>query len=77
MLVEHIDQDLQLAPAEDSADVSRQLIARASVNGECGDQSEIAGWHETRTGPGQLVLFFLCVFGGGLVIRRRVRGGGL
>jgi len=43
ILVEHIDEDLKLAPAEDSTPVSNFLLAQKDLNfpeSDCGDDDE-------------------------------------
>ena len=42
MLVDHIDQDLQLAPAADATDVSRELFAQRNINYECTEYTSAA-----------------------------------
>lgn len=57
MLVDHIDQDLQLAPAADARDVPRTLYATRSINAECGGEAAgLIGGLPAGRGLGGLLL---------------------
>lgn len=70
MLVDHIDQDLELAPSAEAGDVPRTLIAGQETGAECGSTAamSIAG----RPGPAApAAAILLGVAAGWLILRRR------
>ncbi len=59
MLVDYLDQDLQLALAEDSTDVDRELYAQRDINYECNETAVAGVTGSSRggsSGGGQLLL---------------------
>ncbi len=80
MLVEHIDQDLQLAPADDPGDVSNFLFAPIDINfptNVCGGTTDDGGIYckvGMASGRDAAILAGLMMFGVMLVLGRRRRG---
>jgi hypothetical protein len=70
MLIDHIDQDLQLAPAADPSDLPRILYARQSANEDC--DAEVAGiTGAPDRGPGGGLLLIAAAIGLGFIRPRR------
>jgi len=73
VLVDHVDQDLELAPAADASDVSSSLVATIDVNYECPGATAAAGppcsagGHGAIPAPGSLLLGLAVAF----ALRRR------
>ena len=70
MLVDHIDQDLELAPSAEAGDVPRTLIAGQETGAECAGATtmSVAGG-AGRSGP--LAGLLLAIAAGWLTLRRR------
>ncbi len=74
MLVEHIDQDLQLAPSEDAGEVPRELFARQDANYPCATGTVgMAAWNPARPGHAQTLLLIGLAFGLATAMLRRRR----
>jgi hypothetical protein len=71
MLVEHISEDLQLAPAEDASDVSREHVAARDVNYECADGAAASGAGPLHDGRLQSLLLVALALAAGAGRRSR------